>query len=71
MSASVALLRHSPSLHLSPVVVVPDLVQVCGMEWAGPEHSLGWHWGSLHVVMGIEVTELPSEVLAASVVLLG
>lgn len=66
-----ALLRHSPSLHLSPVVVVPDLVQVCGMEWAGPEHSLGWHWGSLHVVMGIEVTELPSEVLAASVVLLG
>lgn len=29
------LLRHSPRLPLSPVVVVPDLVQMCGMEWAG------------------------------------
>ena len=35
-----------------PVVVVPDLVQICGMEWAGPEHSLGWHWGWLHCGYG-------------------
>lgn len=35
-----------------PVEVVPDLVQICGMEWAGPEHSLGWHWGWLHCGYG-------------------
>lgn len=26
----------------SPILVVTDLEQGCGVEWAGLEHSLGW-----------------------------
>lgn len=29
---------------LSLAVVIPDLVQGCGVEWVEPEHPPGWGW---------------------------
>lgn len=45
------------------VVLVLDLVQVCGEEWVGLENSLDWNWG---VRTGIEMAVLPPEIWAAS-----
>lgn len=49
------------------VVLVLDLVQVCGEEWVGQENSLDWNWG---VRTGTEVAVLPPEIWAASVAVL-
>ena len=33
-------------VHLSSrLVIVPDLMQGCGMVWAGPEYLPSWEWG--------------------------
>ena len=51
-------------------VVVPNPVQSCGLEWAGPEHLLGWDWDSGLVAAGTEAAAQLSEVWTASGVLL-
>ena len=53
-----------------PVVVVPDLVQFVGWSGQGQSIPLAGTGDGCIVVMGTEVTALPSEVVAASVVLL-
>lgn len=60
-----ALLRHSPRLHLSPCCAG---TRSSANVWHGVGRA-GTGDGCI-VVMGTEVTALPSEVLAASVVLL-
>ena len=52
------------------IVVVPNLVQSCGLEWAGPEHLLDWDWDSGLVVAGTEAAAQLLEVWTASGVLL-
>ena len=70
VKADVAPLRCSPSLCFSSQVVVPNPVQSCGLEWAGPEHLLGWDWDSGLVAAGTEAAAQLSEVWTASGVLL-
>lgn len=53
----------------SPVVVFPDLVQGCGMRWAGLEHFFTWAWDPSVVAVGMEAAGLLSEVGAASMAL--
>lgn len=51
------------------IVVVPNLVQSCGLEWAEPEHLLDWDWDS-GLVAGTEAAAQLLEVWTASGVLL-
>lgn len=66
-------LDHTPdpqAFSLSLDLVFPqdlsagDLAPICGVEWAGLQHSFGWE-----PVAGAPVAALPSEVCAASMVL--
>ena len=48
------------------IVVVPNLVQSCGLEWAGPERFLDWDWDSGLVVARTKAAAQLLEVWGAS-----